>query len=372
MSKRYQTYVKTISDIYLPGLYQNDKTILFATTVLLFISLLPLFITTVFFHCGYLAFAKIAFGRQPFKIAESRGRPEFTGVCVLSTGCRARTMSCAEVMYQPYSPYFPYQRPATSADYRKFVKPHTEASCSSASSLLDPSGPSPSPAKAEASVLDKGTGEAQYLSANCVLFTYYSGDIASVVDEHFARALAQAYPASTPAEAASKAQAKDGPPMSHRNFPPSFWNSNYQPMSSVTTGPSTSSTGLPDLSSYGPDPYHPHHPHHHPGTLHATLHHPQSDPWAAHYSPAGCFPYGAGRTSFAPNYPSLLLQPAVRTSRLGPSAACASLEKAEGWGTSRYHHDSLMDANYGAAYGAMAPMPGLEGQPQESKDLYWF
>lgn len=31
---------------------------------------------------------------------------------------------------------------------------------------------------------------AQYVSANCVVFTHYSGDVATVVDEHFARALA--------------------------------------------------------------------------------------------------------------------------------------------------------------------------------------
>jgi len=33
--------------------------------------------------------------------------------------------------------------------------------------------------------------EAQYLSANCVLFMSYTGDAASVVDEHFSRALHQ-------------------------------------------------------------------------------------------------------------------------------------------------------------------------------------
>lgn len=32
-------------------------------------------------------------------------------------------------------------------------------------------------------------GRAQYLSATCVVFTNYSGDTASVVDEHFSRAL---------------------------------------------------------------------------------------------------------------------------------------------------------------------------------------
>lgn len=34
-----------------------------------------------------------------------------------------------------------------------------------------------------------GRARAQYVSANCVVFTHYSGDVAAVVDEHFSRAL---------------------------------------------------------------------------------------------------------------------------------------------------------------------------------------
>lgn len=33
------------------------------------------------------------------------------------------------------------------------------------------------------------TSRAQYVSANCVVFTHYSGDAAAVVDQHFSRAL---------------------------------------------------------------------------------------------------------------------------------------------------------------------------------------
>ncbi|KFM56654.1 hypothetical protein X975_15334, partial [Stegodyphus mimosarum] len=177
--------------------------------------------------------------------------------------------------------------------------------------------------------------------------------------------------------------------MSHRNFPPSFWNSNYQPMpnSNISSmGPGGLGALPPDLT-YGSDPYH-----HHPGTLHATLHH-QNDPWhytltgqpghfghhrsheLTSYHPGMSTVTGASR--FTPQYGSLLLQPTVRSAaRLGSAAAaCASLEKsaAEGWGSTRYHDPiGHMDSNYGAAYGTMTPMPGLEGQPQESKDLYWF
>ncbi|GIY54468.1 uncharacterized protein CEXT_230471 [Caerostris extrusa] len=117
----------------------------------------------------------------------------------------------------------------------------------------------------------------------------------------------------------------DGPPMSHRNFPPSFWNSNYQPMPNSNLGP----MGPGSLGSLGPE----------------------LAPFASSYHP--------GSARFASQYGSLLLQPAVRSpGRLGPAAAaCASLEKADSWAASRYH-DSLghVDSNYGAAYGAMTPM----------------
>jgi Vestigial/Tondu family. len=38
-------------------------------------------------------------------------------------------------------------------------------------------------------VTSPGGSRAQYVSANCVVFTHYSGDVESVVDEHFSRAL---------------------------------------------------------------------------------------------------------------------------------------------------------------------------------------
>lgn len=37
----------------------------------------------------------------------------------------------------------------------------------------------------------ENNGSAQYLTANCVLVTYFTGEISQVVDEHFARALQQ-------------------------------------------------------------------------------------------------------------------------------------------------------------------------------------
>lgn len=43
--------------------------------------------------------------------------------------------------------------------------------------------------------------DTQYLTANCVLFTYFTGDTSSVVDEHFSRALSQASNCSGPLSA---------------------------------------------------------------------------------------------------------------------------------------------------------------------------
>lgn len=59
---------------------------------------------------------------------------------------------------------------------------HNESSCSS--------GPD-SPHAKELEHLDgSGTAaRAQYLSATCVVFTHYTGDTATMVDEHFSRAL---------------------------------------------------------------------------------------------------------------------------------------------------------------------------------------
>ncbi|KAG5898925.1 hypothetical protein JTB14_007960 [Gonioctena quinquepunctata] len=63
---------------------------------------------------------------------------------------------------------------------------------------------------------EAGSSRAQYVSANCVVFTHYQGDAASVVDEHFSRALDK-----------TSTHSKESSPMSTRNFPPSFWNSQH-------------------------------------------------------------------------------------------------------------------------------------------------
>ncbi len=58
------------------------------------------------------------------------------------------------------------------------------------------SGSDPGDTSGHASLTDNDDGEgqvgrAQYLTANCVVFTYYRGDISQVLDDHFSRALNQ-------------------------------------------------------------------------------------------------------------------------------------------------------------------------------------
>lgn len=79
---------------------------------------------------------------------------------------------------------------------------------------------------------------AQYLSANCVIFTYYSGDISKVVDDHFSKALSQS-------------NDRDSIPLSARNLPPSFWDSSW-----VRTPSLPSSTELYSADPYSADPWH--------------------------------------------------------------------------------------------------------------------
>nr|XP_038040681.1 transcription cofactor vestigial-like protein 3 isoform X6 [Anas platyrhynchos] len=78
--------------------------------------------------------------------------------------------------------------------------------------------------------------EMEYLNSRCVLFTYFQGDIGSVVDEHFSRALSQAS-SFNPETALTKSKAGLSPLWRENStisgqrssFPTSFWTSSYQP-----------------------------------------------------------------------------------------------------------------------------------------------
>ncbi|XP_058124483.1 protein vestigial [Anopheles ziemanni] len=179
-------------------------------------------------------------------------------------------------------------------------------------------------------MLTAGNGRAQYLSATCVVFTNYSGDAASSVDEHFSRALNF-----------SDKNNKGTLSMASRNFPPSFWNSNYVP-----PAPAPAHHQVPDLyttdTGYSADPWHAAHYGSYAHAAHAHAAHAH----AYHHNMA--------------QYGSLLRLP-----------------QQYGHTSHRLHHDQqtahAAALESAAAYTSYPTMAGLEAQVQDSsKDLYWF
>ncbi|KAA0711203.1 Transcription cofactor vestigial-like protein 2 [Triplophysa tibetana] len=225
-------------------------------------------------------------------------------------------------------------------------------------------GPSPSPypsaGQVEEVTKDKQVREAEYLSSRCVLFTYYQGDISSVVDEHFSRAL------STYMEAEGKKRHSDSSTeasssSSRRSFPPSFWDSNYpSPLSRHHCDP----TGTP---TYAMDPYAQAL---HPGLPHSHAHPHPSESWS--YSQSQ--PYGPPRPfhelysppGLDPHYGPLLM-PAVRPPHLPTLPGhydVGKLEPTPSW-------PGLLPPGEVAQSLARNMEPGLQHH-KKGKELYWF
>ncbi|XP_046664703.1 protein vestigial isoform X1 [Homalodisca vitripennis] len=287
-------------------------------------------------------------------------------------------MSCPEVVYQAYYPYL-YQRASTSAgpprtssfppyyDRLNVQQPYGGVVAgSSGGGSVSSGGGAPSPASPPSTrhkddtdhrdsdgrcdedddddVGSPGGSRAQYVSANCVVFTHYTGDVASVVDQHFSRALSYSQ------DKASPGSDKECSPMSARNFPPSFWN-----QSSVSV-----SHGHGDL--YGDSMYHG-----------ATAHTP-ADPWHTHYQQytaaahhhRAVHDYHHHHQHMA-GYGGLLLPP---SSRLAPHA---QYPKAVDWNHRLHHEQSAHHLDAASSYASYPGMAGLDPPVQESsKDLYWF
>ncbi|XP_017054285.1 protein vestigial [Drosophila ficusphila] len=179
-----------------------------------------------------------------------------------------------------------------------------------------------------------GQGQAQYLSASCVVFTNYSGDTASQVDEHFSRAL----------NYNNKDAKESSSPMSNRNFPPSFWNSNYvHPIPAPTHHQVSDLYGTATDTGYATDPWVPH----------AAAAHYGSYAHAAHAHAAHAHAYHHNMAQ----YGSLLRLPQQYASH-----------------GSRLHHDQ--QTAHALEYSSYPTMAGLEAQvaqvQESSKDLYWF
>ncbi len=140
----------------------------------------------------------------------------------------------------------------------------------------------------------------------------------------------------------------DVSPMSQRNFPPSFWNSAYQP--------SLSGASHHDLASLHAqsDPYMAASASLHglPSSLHAA-----QDPWRyplssqahtySHHSVHDAFAYSsmaaASSSRFQPHYSSLLPSAAAASRLTAVSAQCPDSLTKDSW-SSRYHSDPLTDS----------------------------
>ncbi|XP_068135574.1 transcription cofactor vestigial-like protein 2 isoform X4 [Hyperolius riggenbachi] len=276
-------------------------------------------------------------------------------------------MSCLDVMYQVYGPPQPYFATAYSpyhqklAFYSKMQEAPESGSSSNASSVSSNASSFSSHAptnikEEECSPEKERPPEAEYINSRCVLFTYFQGDISAVVDEHFSRALSQpsSYSPSSSAKTgrATSSWRDTSFPMSQRSFPPSFWNSSYQP-NTIATSSSLSSSLASPLSGphseipFGADPYSP-------ASIHSHLHQGPPEPWHhAHHHHHHHHPYSIGgainsqgssyprpgmhevySTHFDPRYSSLLVPASVRPHRItpagtAPAAAQCDLGKGE-------------------------------------------
>ncbi|XP_071115012.1 transcription cofactor vestigial-like protein 2 [Haliotis cracherodii] len=268
-------------------------------------------------------------------------------------------MSCVDIMYQPYSTGFPYQRTSSEA-VQAFSVPRMHEPLDLGSYTASASASSA--VKEEDLEKDLQPKETHYLNANCVLLTYFTGDTSTVVDEHFTRALNQPSSFGSETHAPKNLISKDCPPMSQRNFPPSFWNSAYQPSPSLShhdfqfSANPYFSTSLHGISGLHQDPWHyslSSQTHSYP---HRTMHYDLS------------YPSMAGSSRFSPNYGSLLMNPSMRTSQFGSMSGQCDISKASDPSRPRYP-----DPRLGTEFSTHASLPGLESSIQEAgKDLYWF
>ncbi|KAM8809524.1 transcription cofactor vestigial-like protein 2 isoform 2-T2 [Eudromia elegans] len=293
-------------------------------------------------------------------------------------------MSCLDVMYQVYGaapqPYFaaaysPYHQKL--AFYSKMQEAPESGSSASTSSSFS-SHATASIKEEEGSPEKERPPEAEYISSRCVLFTYFHGDISAVVDEHFSRALSQpsSFSLGSAKAARSAGSWRDGSfPMSQRSFPPSFWNSTYQPSSVPgTLGSPLAAAAHGELPFATAEPYAP-------AALHGHLHQGAAEPWHHahhhhhhhHHHPylgaqSGAYPRPAAMHEvygphFDPRYGSLLVPAAsVRPHRLTPAAVPApgsppcELAKSEAGAAT-------------AAWSTPAPFPSAAGDVAQSLGL---
>ncbi|PIK59145.1 putative transcription cofactor vestigial-like protein 3 [Apostichopus japonicus] len=288
--------------------------------------------------------------------------------------------------------------------------------------------------------VDEVVPEAEYVNARCVIFTFYTGDVNTVVDEHFKKALDQPSSFSRNgvchgehttktqkgtaddwnrkrikllehSSEASKIVQKDSDNststlMCRRNFPPSFWNSNYWQELRATSLVPIDGTNLHYLNSSNGSCYYQNAnntitPYRTSDSLFAAesysayrqrvsgLH---NDPWhytfAAHHQSAFAhhkssygiheLSYGyASGSAFNPRYSSLLIQPTVRPTILPAIPGQMELPKpsvTDTWNSQGYNGIHTHPQYYSTdlqAYSIADSNPGVDTH-DTMKDFLWF
>ncbi|KAG7271882.1 hypothetical protein CRUP_036025 [Coryphaenoides rupestris] len=260
-------------------------------------------------------------------------------------------MSCLDVMYQVYGtppqPYFaaacsPYHHQKL-AFYSKMQEPQHDVSSSRSSGGSSGSSGSfahPPPGAASIKEEEDDCGrdrdrdreppppEAEYLSARCVVFTYFQGDISAVVDQHFSRALGS-HPSSSSSSSYASSSSKWTLPNEPEKLSPVLLEQHLPVLGALRPGRAPRRALLPrdpySASLHGhlhqPSPdvawhpsHHHHHHHHHPYSLGGAI----GSQGSGYPRPGVHEVYGA---AFDPRYGSLLV-PSVRPHhRLAPGSA---------------------------------------------------
>ncbi|KAL0839984.1 hypothetical protein ABMA28_015311 [Loxostege sticticalis] len=192
-------------------------------------------------------------GSEAYGGAGGAGGAGAGGAAALSSGSAS---SGAQSPGSPPHAHHPHHAPRLRAK-EEDLSAHGRASA-------DGGGSSESEGECGGAGAGAGRARAQYVSANCVVFTHYSGDVAAVVDEHFARALSLDKP-------------KESVPMVSRNLPASFFNA------AAAAGVAAGGGACAGVDLYDYDPWHQHYTgyghaaHRHAAEYHAaaaaTAHH---------------------------------------------------------------------------------------------------
>ncbi|TRY76239.1 hypothetical protein TCAL_09229 [Tigriopus californicus] len=205
-------------------------------------------------------------------------------------------------------------------------------------------------------------GSATYITERCLLVTYFTGDISQVVDEHFSRALSANSQSSDSHHKDSSSTSSI--PLSQRNLPASFWNSDYHYSSSAALSSQLAAAGHAALAAGHADIYDPY--------TNSALLQASNDPWQNYMAAAasGSAYSAAHRAAGMHDMYSARLNQQYSSLFLQSSAAAVRQGRKDSWGGGG--HGAAIDG-YGSTHPHYNAMTGLEGTMQgSSKDLYWF